>query len=165
METPVQDSLELVFRAGFQRGLTIWLTLFSLLCIVLAMIAPRWGEPGGHQLWLLLFVHAVLFLFLVGLCTLPWCQGGASRYIREHHPTIGKKLGAPGLFTRNSLVTIPFMVGAYDDGQDSYLQLIKRRYRRLGLLQLWLFALFLLPVLVAMIQKFVLLFIAPLLGD
>lgn len=90
--------------------------------------------------------------------TFPWCKAGGSYYIRDNYPEIWQKLGPQGLFSRNSLVTFPFMFGAYDDGQDAWLQLIKRRYRRMVIFSFWLLALFFLPVPVIAIRELVLIF-------
>ena len=162
MQKTAQDSLELVLRAGFQRLVTLWLTLFSLVCALLVAVDPWWPAFSVQQVWLLIGLHHGLFVLLIIFCTLPWGKAGGSYYIRDHYPEIWQKLGPQGLFSRNSLVTLPFTFGAYDDGQDAFLQLIKRRYRRMLIFSLWLLALFFLPLPVIAIRELVLIFVTPL---
>jgi len=83
----------------------------------------------------------------------------SDQYIRNHHPNLWKKLHPWGRFSHNDFAAWGFIFNRYDDGQDVNLQIIKQRYRRLALLQLWSFALFVVSLLVFLISSIVIDFI------
>lgn len=156
-------TLELTLTAGFQRLTLAWLSLFTLLCMAFAAIAPLWSKLAIQIALLLPVIHFVLFLGVLVLCSLPYyiSQSPSDRYLHDHHPQIWKKLHPWGRFSNNSFTAWIFLFGGYDDGQDENLQLIKRRCRWLVLFQLWSFALFVVPIPVLAISATIIDLIVP----
>jgi len=155
--------MELLLTSRFQRVTTVWLSCFSLLCVVLAALAPLWGKGAVQFVIALPFIHGFLFVGVLSLCSLPssLSSGPSDRYIREHHPALWQKLHPWGRLSYNSFTALGFMLGSYDDGSDERLQQIKHRYRYLVLLQLWLFALLIVPFPILYMSMLVIDFVAP----
>jgi hypothetical protein len=156
-------TLELILTAGFQRLILWWLSFFTLLCVVLAAVAPLWSKFAIQTVLLLPFMHCVLFCGVLILCSLPHYlfPPPSDRYLRDQHPAIWKKLHPWGRFSYNSFTMLIFMLSGYDDGRDEHLQLIKRRYRRLTLFQLWSLALLIVPFPVLFVSAALIELIAP----
>lgn len=142
-------SLELILTSGFQRVTTWWFSFFSLLCVVLGVLAPLLSKFTIQIILCLPVLHCLLFWGVIILCSLPYyiLPPPSDQYIRNHHPNLWKKLHPWGRFSHNDFAAWGFIFNRYDDGQDVNLQIIKQRYRRLALLQLWSFALFVVPFL------------------
>lgn len=147
-------SLELILTAGFQRVTTWWFVFFSLLCVGLGALAPLLSKFTIQIILCLPVIHCLLFWGVMILCSLPYyvLPPPSDQYIREHHPTLWKKLHPWGRFSHNDFASWGFIFNFYDDGHDGNLQIIKQRYRRLALLQLWAFALFVVPLLFFLIS-------------
>ncbi len=134
-------SLELICTVGFQRLAIGWLRLFSALYLSLAVFTPLGRYALVFQF--LTILHFIGFLGVILLCSLPYyfTSSPSDRYIRTHHAAIWQKLHPWGRSSGNTFALFDFLSGRYDDGRDENLTLIKLRYRRLLLLQLWAFAL------------------------
>lgn len=135
-------ALELICTAGFHRLAIGWLSLFSALYLLLAIFTP----PVGLYVivfQLITILHFICFLGVIIICSLPYyfTASPSDRYIRTHHAAIWQKLHPWGRSSGNTITLFDFLSGRYDDGSDENLTLIKLRYRRLLLLQLWAFAL------------------------
>lgn len=151
-------SLEFVLTRGFQRAITLWLTLFSIGSGVLSALAPHREQLTIEHVFLLSIGNFVLYITVLSVCILPYLfsLSPSERYIRDHHPDIWQKTyPARRLLWSNSIVTIRFALGWLDDGTNETLQLIKARARRMIQLQLWVFFLILAPIPIALLSSLV----------
>ena len=98
------------------------------------------------------FAIFVLFTLVMGIARIFGNLDDDSKYIKVKYPEVWKKLHPWGDYSYNNFNSIAFVKGQYDDGSDSKLNEIKKRYIAKIIPLVWTFGL----TLVSFIVTFVL---------
>lgn len=128
----------------FQRAVSRWLYFATAACLIAPLSIPLLGKESAPLILGLPMVVCLGFWLALTVQGWAWRPNGLdehSRYIKENHPEIWRKLHPNSDFTSNTFTNYCFALGHYDDGSDPRLNGIKSGMKRLNRLVIWPFLL------------------------
>lgn len=132
--------MERLLQDHLQRSLRGWLRGATVALLGLAAVGPLGGESYFFAIILIPLLHCLGFWAFLLLCSFPNPRSGDSAlYIKRNYPEIWKRLRPFGDYSANTMASLAFVAGKYDDGSDQCLQDIKARIRGLAIIIVWPF--------------------------
>jgi hypothetical protein len=130
---------------GFQSSIRRWLLFSTATCLLAPLAIPRIPQDFFSYIMFLPMANFLGVWVAMIVRTWPWRPGGgldeSSKYVRDRYPAIWKRLHPWGDFSYNSITSLMFIAGRYDDGSDPRLNSIKAGSKRMTLFAVWAFVL------------------------